>query len=114
MLKVVGSETAQDDVDGQSLLDEITREGARRMLVAALETEVAVYLEAHRADRAGYEADRPAAHWTRCQPSSVIPNRHTRSRARRNVGLSRARSSNRAIRYGPCSERRSSKGPAAK
>src|SRR5216110_1662493 len=53
MLKVVGSETAQDDVDGRSLLDEIAREGARRMLVAALETEVATYLEAHRDERDG-------------------------------------------------------------
>src|SRR2546427_9877692 len=51
MLKVVGSETAQDDVDGRSLLDEIAREGARRMLVAALEAEVAAYLEAHRDER---------------------------------------------------------------
>src|SRR5689334_15536241 len=51
MLKVVGSEAAQDDVDGRSLLDEIVREGAHRMLVAALETEVAAYLEAHRDER---------------------------------------------------------------
>ena len=47
MLKVVGNEAAEDEVDGRSLLDEIAREGARRMLVAALETEVAAYLEAH-------------------------------------------------------------------
>ena len=40
MLKVVGDEAAHDAVDGRSLLDEIAREGARRMLVAALETEV--------------------------------------------------------------------------
>ena len=51
MLKIVGNETAQDGVDGRSLLDEIAREGARRMLVAALETEVAAYLEAHREER---------------------------------------------------------------
>ena len=51
MLKVVGSEAAEDEVDGRSLLDEIAREGARRMLVAALETEVAAYLEAHRDER---------------------------------------------------------------
>ena len=51
MLKVVGNEAAQDEVDGRSLLDEIAREGARRMLVAALETEVAAYLEAHRDER---------------------------------------------------------------
>jgi putative transposase len=47
MLKVVGNEVAHDEVNGRSLLDEIAREGARRMLVAALETEVATYLEAH-------------------------------------------------------------------
>ena len=53
MLKVVGSEAAQDGVDRRSLLDEIAREGARRMLLAALETEVAAYLEAHAAERGG-------------------------------------------------------------
>ena len=47
MLKAAGGEAGQDEVDGRSLLDEIAREGARRMLVAALETEVAAYLEAH-------------------------------------------------------------------
>src|SRR4029077_10644947 len=41
----------RDEVDGRSLLDEIVREGARRMLVAALETEGAAYLEAHREER---------------------------------------------------------------
>jgi len=51
MLKVVGDEAAHDAGDGRSLLDEIAREGARRMLVAALETEVAAYLEAHRDER---------------------------------------------------------------
>ena len=51
MLKIVGNETAQDGIDGRSLLDEIAREGARRMLVAALEAEVAAYLEAHREER---------------------------------------------------------------
>jgi putative transposase len=47
MLKVVGDDATQDEVNGRSVLDEIAREGARRMLVAALETEVAAYLEAH-------------------------------------------------------------------
>ena len=51
MLKVVGTEAVEDAVDGRSLLDEIAREGARRMLVAALETEVAAYLETHRDER---------------------------------------------------------------
>ena len=51
MPKVVGEELAEDERDGRSLLDELAREGARRMLVAALETEVAAYLEAHRDER---------------------------------------------------------------
>jgi hypothetical protein len=51
MLKVVANELAQDEVDGRSLLDEIAREGARPMLMATLETEVAAYLEAHREER---------------------------------------------------------------
>ena len=38
MLKVVGNESAQDEVDGRSLLDEIARDGARRTLVTAPET----------------------------------------------------------------------------
>lgn len=47
MLRVAGSESAKDEMDGRSSLDEIACEGARRMLVAALETEVAAYLAAH-------------------------------------------------------------------
>lgn len=38
---------AEDEVDERSLFDEIAREGARRMLLAALETEVAAYVEGH-------------------------------------------------------------------
>src|SRR4029077_16815185 len=53
MREVVGTESAQDEVDGRSLLDEIAREGARRMLLAALEAEVVAYLEAHRDERDG-------------------------------------------------------------
>ena len=34
-----------------SMLDEIVREGARRMLAAALEAEVAAYVEAHADER---------------------------------------------------------------
>ena len=51
MLKVVGIETTQNEANGRSLLDEIARAGARRMLVAALETEVASYVEAHQDER---------------------------------------------------------------
>jgi hypothetical protein len=43
---VAGDEAVDDGTDGRSLLDEIAREGARHMLLAALETEVAAYLEA--------------------------------------------------------------------
>ena len=51
MLNVVRDEAVEDEADGRSLLDEIAREGARRMLVMALEAEVAAYLEAHRDER---------------------------------------------------------------
>ena len=51
MLGVVGSEPAEPEGDGRSLLDDIAREGARRMLAAALEAEVAAYVEAHAAER---------------------------------------------------------------
>jgi putative transposase len=51
MLKVVGNESAQHETDGRSLLDEIAREDAPRRLLAAPETEVAAYLEAHRDER---------------------------------------------------------------
>jgi hypothetical protein len=40
-LKVVGSEPAEPEDDARSVLDDIVREGARRMLLAALEAEVA-------------------------------------------------------------------------
>jgi putative transposase len=53
MARVVGSESVEDQRDGRSTLDEIAREGARRMLLAALEAEVATYLEAHRDNRDG-------------------------------------------------------------
>jgi transposase-like protein len=44
MLKVVAEETS--GTDGRASLDEICREGARRMLAAALEAEVDAYVEA--------------------------------------------------------------------
>ena len=46
MLSVVTDEPRGDD-QSLSVLDEIVREGARRMLAAALEAEVAAYIEAH-------------------------------------------------------------------
>ena len=49
MLKVVPEAVVSSDaaVAGGSLLDEIVRDGARQMLAAALQAEVAAYLEAH-------------------------------------------------------------------
>ena len=44
MLKVVAEETARTELS--SSVDEICREGARRMLAVALETEVDAYVEA--------------------------------------------------------------------
>jgi transposase-like protein len=45
MLKIVTDDTDRDDLAG--VLDELVTEGARRMLVAALETEVADYVDRH-------------------------------------------------------------------
>jgi putative transposase len=49
MLSVVADETAHTELRGD--LDELAREGARRMLAAALEAEVDDYLAAHAAER---------------------------------------------------------------
>ena len=51
MLTVAGDEGGGEAIGERSLLDAIAREGARRMLLAALETEVAAYLEDHITDR---------------------------------------------------------------
>src|SRR5213078_4410777 len=49
MLKVVADEAVREDLAAS--IDEIVREGARRMLAAALEDEVAAYIAAHAAER---------------------------------------------------------------
>ena len=58
MLKVVHEDAGANDNDtaGGSLLDEIVRDGARQMLAAALQAEVAAYVEAHgdQVDEAGH------------------------------------------------------------
>ena len=58
MLKVVHEESEPNVIGaaGGSLLDEIVRDGARAMLAAALQTEVAAYIDAHRdqVDEAGH------------------------------------------------------------
>ena len=53
MLKVVHDESRANDNDGSggsSLLDEIVRDGARQMLAAALQVEVAAYIDAHQGE----------------------------------------------------------------
>ena len=47
MLKVVPDPDDANPTDGGSLLDEIVRDGARQMLAAALQAEVAAYVAAH-------------------------------------------------------------------
>lgn len=47
MLKVVQEENESNEPAGGSLLDELVRDGARAMLAAALQAEVAAYIEAH-------------------------------------------------------------------
>ena len=58
MLKVVHDADASNDngAAGGSLLDEIVRDGARAMLAAALQAEVAAYIDAHagEVDENGY------------------------------------------------------------
>ena len=51
MLRVVEKDVEREEESGGSLLDELAREGARRMLVKALETEVATYLSAAAGER---------------------------------------------------------------
>ena len=45
MLKVVHDVEASNEPAGGSLIDEIVRDGARQMLAAALQAEVAAYVE---------------------------------------------------------------------
>jgi putative transposase len=68
MLKVVHEESEPNEAGGSSLLDEIVRDGARQMLAAALQAEVAAYVAAHAGEvdeqgrrlvvRNGYHAER--------------------------------------------------------
>jgi putative transposase len=51
MLRVVREEGIEEAVTSKQTLDELAREGARQMLVKALELEVAEYIEAHREER---------------------------------------------------------------
>ena len=51
MLKVLDNETETEEAASPTL-DDLAREGARRMLMAALQVEVAQYVDAHQDERA--------------------------------------------------------------
>ena len=51
MLRLVEKAGGKEEAEARSSLDELAREGARRMLVEALEAEVASYLERHAEER---------------------------------------------------------------
>jgi transposase-like protein len=68
MLRVVADGPARDDLTAE--LDEIVREGARRMLAAALEAEVQAYLVAF-ADRVGPDGRRLVVRNGHARPRSV-------------------------------------------
>ena len=57
MLKIV-EDPAEPNPAGGSMLDEIVRDGARQMLAAALQAEVAAFIDAHRG-----EVDEVVAGW---------------------------------------------------
>lgn len=56
MLNVVDSDATRDDAPAGSLLDELARAGAQQMLAAALQAEVAAYIDEHSTelDEAGH------------------------------------------------------------
>lgn len=51
MLRIAHPDTEHEASESMMLLDELAREGARRMLMAALEEEVTAYVERHQADQ---------------------------------------------------------------
>ena len=73
MLTVVTSEEPAPaaTTTGGSLIDEIVRDGARRMLAAALEAEVAAYIAAH-ADELDTEGRRLVVRNGRAEPRQVL------------------------------------------
>jgi hypothetical protein len=101
---------------GGSLIDEIVREGARRMLAAALEAEVAAYIAAH-ADQLDERGRRLVVRNGRAEPRRVLtsagavevvaPGSTTSMSTRRRV--SGAGSPRRSCRRGAASRRRSTR-----
>ena len=92
MLTVVHDtdEANANDGGGRSLLDEIVRDGARQMLAAALQAEVAAYVEryAHEVDehghrlvvRNGYHAPREVTTAAGSPSASGVPSPATTAR----------------------------------
>ena len=80
MLKVV-DDSAQPNSASGSMRDEIVRDGARQMLAAALQAEVATFIDAHRGDvddagrrlvvRNGYHRAAGGDHGSRCGRGSA-------------------------------------------
>jgi hypothetical protein len=117
MLEVVhgGGASSASAAVGSSLLDEITRDGARQMLGAALQAEVAAYIETHRDQRDQVEENgyRRVARNGDHEPQEVIsaagagPVRQPRAshrastRPQGNVSGSRRRSCPRGARRSP-------------
>lgn len=56
MLKIVDQDNCVNSEIGKSSLDELAREGARRMLISALELEAQEFIERHKEVRAGNRA----------------------------------------------------------
>ena len=75
MLKVLDNATETEALPASPTLDDLAREGARRMLMAALQVEVAQYVEAH----AGRLATRPGGDWS----CATVKPRPARSRVGR-------------------------------
>src|SRR5258708_9724174 len=93
MLKVVHDADASNEngTAGGSLLDEIVRDGARAMLAAALQAEVAAYIDAHVGEvdekgyrlvvRNGYHGEPEVLTAPRAGPVRAPPGNHKRTEA---------------------------------
>jgi putative transposase len=68
MLRVVTDAPARED--SPSMLDEIARQGARRILAAALDAEIDAYIEAH-ADERDEQGRRLVVRNARAEPRSI-------------------------------------------
>jgi hypothetical protein len=102
-VSAAGSEAA---VSGGSLIDEIVRDGARRMLAAALEAEVAAYIAAH-IDRLDEDGRRLVVRNGHARPRQVLTNAGAVEVVAPRVN------DKRDLRYGPA-RTKVTKGPGSK